>query len=130
LRKLPKWQWIKVVEIPAPSKKEQARAAYITGELKKLALVDIRTDDLSNVLRGPGIGDDTSNLVAQLEMPRASSRASSTCFRWRWQWDSETPRILCQPRHDRSPLPGLRHDQSGVPEVLRHVRRGDPHIRL
>jgi acetylornithine deacetylase/succinyl-diaminopimelate desuccinylase-like protein len=104
-------EWIKVVEIPAPSKKEQARAAYITGELKKLGLTDIRTDDLGNVsavrkgtgggpttvfaahmdtvfpegtdvkvrrdgdvLHGPGIGDDTSNLVAQLEMFRALDR--------------------------------------------------------
>jgi acetylornithine deacetylase/succinyl-diaminopimelate desuccinylase-like protein len=108
-------EWIKVVEIPAPSKKEQARAAYITGELKKLALTDIRTDDLGNVsavrkgtgggptvvfaahmdtvfpegtdvtvrrdgdvLRGPGIGDDTSNLVAQLEMFRALDRGKVT----------------------------------------------------
>ena len=108
-------EWIKVVEIPAPSKKEQARAAYITGELKKLALTDIRTDELGNVsavrkgtgggptvvfaahmdtvfpegtdvtvrrdgdvLRGPGIGDDTSNLIAQLEMFRALDRGKVT----------------------------------------------------
>jgi acetylornithine deacetylase/succinyl-diaminopimelate desuccinylase-like protein len=104
-------EWVTVVEIPAPSKKEQARAAYITAELKKLTVTDIRTDDLGNVsavrkgtgggptivfaahmdtvfpegtdvtvkrdgdvLRGPGIGDDTSNLVAQLEMFRALDR--------------------------------------------------------
>ena len=104
-------EWIKVVEIPAPSRKEQARAAYITAELQKLAVTDIRTDDLGNVsavrkgtgggptvvfaahmdtvfpegtdvtvkrdgdvLRGPGVGDDTSNLVAQLEMFRALDR--------------------------------------------------------
>ena len=104
-------EWIKLVEIPAPSTKEQARAAYIKAELQKLSLTDIRVDDMSNVsavrkgtgggptvvfaahmdtvfpegtdvtvkrdgdvLRGPGIGDDTSNLMATLEMFRALDR--------------------------------------------------------
>lgn len=108
-------EWVTVVEIPAPSKKEQARAAYITAELKKLSVIEIRTDDLGNVsavrkgtgggptivfaahmdtvfpegtdvtvrregdvLHGPGIGDDTSNLVAQLEMFRALDRGKVT----------------------------------------------------
>src|SRR6185436_2551469 len=106
-------EWIKIVQIPAPSTKEQARAAYIKAELQKLKLADIRVDDLSNVsavrkgtgggptvvfaahmdtvfpdgtdvtvkrdgdvLRGPGIGDDTSNLMATLEMFRALDRGS------------------------------------------------------
>jgi len=104
-------EWIKLVEIPAPSRKEQARAAYIRTEMEKLGLADIRTDDFSNVsgvrkgtgggplvvvaahmdtvfpegtdltvkregniLRAPGIGDDTSNLMATLEMFRALNR--------------------------------------------------------
>jgi acetylornithine deacetylase/succinyl-diaminopimelate desuccinylase-like protein len=104
-------EWIKLVEIPAPSTKEQARAKYIRGEMEKLGLTDIRTDDISNVsgvrkgtgggptvvfaahmdtvfpegtpiqvkregdiLRAPGVGDDTSSLMATLEMFRALNR--------------------------------------------------------
>jgi acetylornithine deacetylase/succinyl-diaminopimelate desuccinylase-like protein len=104
-------EWIKLVETPAPSKKEQARAAYIRAEMQKLGLADIRVDDMSNVsgvrkgsgggpavvfaahidtvfpdttpikvareddvLRAPGVGDDTSNLMAVLEMFRALDR--------------------------------------------------------
>src|SRR3954467_8192128 len=104
-------EWIRLTEIPAPSKKEQARAQYIRAEMEKLGLADIRTDDLSNVsgvrkgagggptvvfaahmdtvfpegtdvkvkrdgdvLRAPGIGDDTSTLMAVLEMFRALDR--------------------------------------------------------
>jgi tripeptide aminopeptidase len=104
-------EWIKLVEIPAPSKKEQARAQYIRTEMQKLGLTEIRIDDMSNVsgvrkgtgggpsvvlcahldtvfpdgtdlkvkrdgnvLRAPGIGDDTSNLMAVLEMFRALDR--------------------------------------------------------
>src|SRR5579872_2028668 len=104
-------EWIRLVEIPAPSKKEQARARYIRTEMEKLGLSDIRVDDMSNVsgvrkgtgggptvvfdahtdtvfpegtdltvkrdgdiLRAPGIGDDTSNVMAVLEMFRALDR--------------------------------------------------------
>ena len=106
---------IRLVEIPAPSKKEQARAQYIKTEMEKLGLTDIRVDDMSNVsgvrkgsgggptvvfaahmdtvfpegtdltvkregdiLRAPGIGDDTSNLMATLEMFRALDRGGVT----------------------------------------------------
>ena len=104
-------EWIKLVEISAPSGKEQARAKYIRAEMEKLGLTDIKTDDWSNVsgirkgtgggptvvfaahtdtvfpdgtdlkvkregdiLRAPGVGDDTSNLMAVLEMFRALDR--------------------------------------------------------
>jgi len=104
-------EWIRLVEIPAPSKKEQARAQYIKAEMEKIGLADVRIDDMSNVsgvrkgtgggptvvfaahmdtvfpegtdlkvkregdiLRAPGIGDDTSNLMAVLEMFRALNR--------------------------------------------------------
>jgi acetylornithine deacetylase/succinyl-diaminopimelate desuccinylase-like protein len=104
-------EWIRLVEMPAPSRKEQARARYIRAEMEKLGLSEIRTDDMSNVsgvrkgagggptvvfcahmdtvfpegtelkvkregdiLRAPGIGDDTSNLMATLEMFRALNR--------------------------------------------------------
>jgi len=104
-------EWISLVEMPAPSGQEQARAAYIRGEMEKLGLTDIRTDDMSNVsgvrkgtgggptvvfaahmdtvfpkatdlkvkregdtLRAPGVGDDTANLMATLEMFRALNR--------------------------------------------------------
>jgi tripeptide aminopeptidase len=104
-------EWIRLVEIPAPSGKEQARAKYIRAEMEKLGLSDIRTDDIFNVsgvrkgsgggptvvfcahtdtvfpegtdvkvkregdiLRAPGVGDDTSNLMATLEMFRALNR--------------------------------------------------------
>jgi len=104
-------EWIRLVEIPAPSKKEQARAQYIKTEMEKIGLADVRVDDMSNVsgvrkgsgggptvvfaahmdtvfpdgtdlkvtregdiLRAPGIGDDTSNLMAVLEMFRALDR--------------------------------------------------------
>ncbi len=105
-------EWIRLVEIPAPSGKEQARAQYIRTEMQKIGLTDIRTDDLFNVsgvrkgtgggptvvfaahtdtvfpegtdltvkregdiLRAPGMGDDTANLMATLEMFRALTRA-------------------------------------------------------
>ena len=42
-------EWIHLVEIPAPSTKEQARAKYIRTEMEKLGLIDIRTDDIFNV---------------------------------------------------------------------------------
>src|SRR5215468_2943674 len=42
-------EWIRLVEIPAPSKKEQARAQYIRAEMEKLGLADVRIDDMSNV---------------------------------------------------------------------------------
>lgn len=104
-------EWIRLVEIPAPSGKEQARAQYIRGEMEKLGLADIRVDDMSNVsgvrkgtgdgptvvfaahtdtvfpegtpihvrregniLTAPGVGDDSSNLMATLEMFRALNR--------------------------------------------------------
>src|SRR4051812_45970012 len=106
-------EWIHLVEIPAPSKKEQARAQYIKTEMDRLGLADIRVDDMSNVsgvrkgsgggpavvfcahmdtvfpagtdvtvkrdgdiLRAPGVGDDTSNLMAVLEMFRALNRGN------------------------------------------------------
>jgi tripeptide aminopeptidase len=104
-------EWIRLVEIPAPSGKEKARAEYIRAEMEKLGLSEIRTDDIFNVsgvrkgtgggptvvfdahtdtvfpqgtdlkvkregdiLRAPGVGDDTSNLMAVLEMFRALDR--------------------------------------------------------
>src|ERR1043166_8299367 len=42
-------EWIRLVEMPAPSRKEQARAQYIRAEMQKLGLSDIRVDDMSNV---------------------------------------------------------------------------------
>jgi tripeptide aminopeptidase len=41
--------WIRLVETPAPSGKEQARAKYIRAEMEKLNLAEIRTDDIGNV---------------------------------------------------------------------------------
>ena len=35
-------EWIRIVEIPAPSGKEQARASYIRTEMEKLGLSEIR----------------------------------------------------------------------------------------
>jgi tripeptide aminopeptidase len=104
-------EWIRLVETPSPSGKEQARARYIEGEMRKLGLAEIRVDEMSNVsgvrkgtgggptvvfaahldtvfpegtdvkvkrdgkiLRAPGVGDDTSNLTAVLEMFRALDR--------------------------------------------------------
>jgi acetylornithine deacetylase/succinyl-diaminopimelate desuccinylase-like protein len=104
-------EWVRLVEIPAPSGKEQARARYIRAEMEKLGLADIRVDDMFNVsgvrkgtgggpavvfaahtdtvfpegtpiqvrregdtLTAPGVGDDTSNLMATLEMFRALNR--------------------------------------------------------
>ena len=106
-------EWIRLVETPAPSTKEQVRARYIRAEMEKLGLTDIRTDDISNVsgvrkgagggptvvfaahmdtvfpegtdlkvkregdiLRAPGVGDDTGNLMATLEMFRALNRGA------------------------------------------------------
>ena len=108
-------EWIHLVEIPAPSRKEGARAEYIRGEMEKLGLSDIRVDDMFNVsgvrkgtgggptvvfaahtdtvfpegtrihvrregdtLTAPGVGDDTGNLIATLEMFRALNRGGVT----------------------------------------------------
>ena len=52
-------EWIHLVEIPAPSGKEQARAEYIRAEMQKLGLADIRMDDklnVSGVRKGTGGG--------------------------------------------------------------------------
>src|ERR1700682_2069392 len=52
-------EWIKLVEIPAPSGKEQTRAKYIRAEMEKLGLSEIRTDDIFNVSgvrKGTGVG--------------------------------------------------------------------------
>jgi len=105
-------EWIRLTEIPAPSGMELARADYVRGELQKLGLTDIRTDEMLNVsgvrkgtgqgpsvvfaahldtvfpaatdvkvrrdgdvLRAPGISDDTGNVVALLEAFRALDRA-------------------------------------------------------
>ena len=104
-------EWIRLIETPSPSGKEQVRAQYIRAEMEKLGLTEIRTDDIFNVsgvrkgtgggptvvfaahmdtvfpegtplkvkregdiLRAPGSGDDTSNLMAVLEMFRALDR--------------------------------------------------------
>jgi len=104
-------EWIRLVETPAPSTKEQARARYMEAEMRKLGLAEIKTDDVLNVsgvrkgtgggpsvvfaahmdtvfpegtdvkvrrdgttLRAPGVGDDTANLMAVLEMFRALDR--------------------------------------------------------
>jgi len=104
-------EWIRLVEMPSPSTKEQARARYIEGEMRKLGLAEIKVDDFLNVsgvrkgtgggpsvvfaahtdtvfpegtdvkvrrdgktLRAPGVGDDTANLMAVLEMFRALDR--------------------------------------------------------
>jgi acetylornithine deacetylase/succinyl-diaminopimelate desuccinylase-like protein len=104
-------EWVRLVEIPAPSGKEQARAQYIRAEMEKLGLAEIRMDAMFNVsgvrkgtgggptvvfaahtdtvfpegtpihvrregdtLTAPGVGDDTSNLMATLEMFRALDR--------------------------------------------------------
>ena len=104
-------EWIHLVEIPAPSTKEQTRAEYIRAEMQKLGLAEIRMDDKLNVsgfrkgtgggptvvfaahtdtvfpegtpihvrregdtLTAPGVGDDTANLIATLEMFRALNR--------------------------------------------------------
>ena len=42
-------EWIRLVEVPAPSTHEQARAQYMRAEMEKLGLTDIRVDDFSNV---------------------------------------------------------------------------------
>src|SRR4051794_20723527 len=52
-------EWIHLVEIPASSRKEQARAEYIRAEMEKLRLSEVRVDDMFNVSgvrRGTGGG--------------------------------------------------------------------------
>ena len=49
-------EWIKIVEIPAPSGKEQARTEYIRAEMQRVGLTDIRTDDIHNVSGVKGDG--------------------------------------------------------------------------
>ena len=62
-------EWIKVTEIPAPSGKEQERAAYVRVELEKMGLSDVRVDELSNVSavrKGTG-GGATIAIAAHLD---------------------------------------------------------------
>jgi tripeptide aminopeptidase len=62
-------EWIKVTEIPAPSGKEQERAAYVRAELEKLGLSEVRVDELSNVSavrKGTG-GGPTIAIAAHLD---------------------------------------------------------------
>jgi tripeptide aminopeptidase len=62
-------EWIHLTEIPAPSGKEQARAEYVRGEMQKLGLTDIRTDEMSNVSgvrKGSG-GGPTVAIAAHLD---------------------------------------------------------------
>jgi len=42
-------EWIRLVEIPAPSTKERARAEYIQAEMQKLGLSEVHMDDMLNV---------------------------------------------------------------------------------
>src|SRR5689334_12314105 len=42
-------EWIQLVEMPAPSGKEQARANYMKVEMEKLDLTGVRVDDMFNV---------------------------------------------------------------------------------
>src|SRR5260221_9422255 len=42
-------EWIRLVEMPAPSGKEQLRARYMQAEMQKLGLSEIGTDDILNV---------------------------------------------------------------------------------
>jgi tripeptide aminopeptidase len=52
-------EWIALIEIPAPSKKEHARAKYMQAEMEKLGLKDVRIDEklnVSGVRKGTGGG--------------------------------------------------------------------------
>lgn len=41
--------WIRITELPAPSKQEQTHAEYMRAEMEKRGLADIRADDMLNV---------------------------------------------------------------------------------
>jgi len=52
-------EWVRLTEIPAPSRMEHARADYVRDEMQKLGLADIRVDEMLNVSgvrRGTGQG--------------------------------------------------------------------------
>jgi hypothetical protein len=73
-------EWIRLVETPAPSGKEQARARYMRAEMQKLGLSEIRTDDLFNVSgvrKGTG-GGPTVVFAAQDADANDSNIAVST----------------------------------------------------
>lgn len=42
-------EWIRITEIPAPSRMEQKRADYIKGEMEKAGLTAMSTDEMGNV---------------------------------------------------------------------------------
>jgi len=72
-------EWIKLVEIPAPSTKEQVRAKYIRAEMEKLGLTQIRTDDISNVSgvrKGTG-GGPTVVFAAHADPKALTSKSSA-----------------------------------------------------
>ena len=63
-------EWIHLVEIPAPSGKEQARAEYMRAEMQKLGLADVRVDEMLNVSgvrKGTGGGSESSLLPMPLQ---------------------------------------------------------------
>ena len=150
-------EWIKLVEIPAPSNKEQARAEYIRAEMQKLGLTDIRTDDMrtsaacakapaadrrsclprtwtpcsrkgrtvkvkreGDILRAPGIGDDTSNLMATLEMFRALKRGERAD-----QGRSDLPRVGAGGDGPARREALARNERLQARHVRRRRRRGD-----
>ena len=71
-------EWIQLVEIPAPSGKEQARAQYIRAEMQKLGLSDIRVDDmLERERRSQGHGRRSDGCVRRAYGYRVSRRHRS-----------------------------------------------------
>lgn len=103
-------EWIRLVEIPSPSKKEQARARYIKTEMESLGLADVRVDDMSNVSgvrKGTG-GGPTAVFCAHLD----------TVF-------PEGTDVTVKREGDILRAPGIGDDASNVMAVLEMFRALD-----
>ena len=111
-------EWIRLVEMPAPSKKEQSRAQYIRAEMEKLGLTDIRVDDMSNV---SGVRKGSGGGPTGCAAPRGCGRRLDLC-RWRAPYRSQPVAHhgahgrLCGDRGHGIPLHRQRYDLAEFPQ--------------
>jgi len=81
-------EWIRITEIPAPSGKEQQRAAYIEAEMRKAGLDEVHRDKAGNVvglIKGTGGGPTVvfaahMDTVHPIETPIKVRREGGTLF--------------------------------------------------
>ncbi len=101
-------QWIAITEIPAPSRQEQKRAAYIRREMERAGLAEIESDEIGNVwgLR-KGAAGETPALVFAAHMDTVHPL--------------ETP-VTVRRRGNRLYAPGVFDNSASVANMLAAAR--------